>query len=124
MLRTVATTLIAGLIAAFTLSAASTVSAANAAIAFSQSTGNYGYSEGYYYLAGAKGAAMDNCPGCDAKIVVWASNGWCALAVGDDNGYGYGWASCKCEAERLALEQCGRNTCNGRIVVSVYSGCD
>jgi hypothetical protein len=120
MLRTIA----AAVFTATILAAASSAIAANAAIAFSQATGNYGYAVGYDCLPEARCAAMHNCPGCDSEVVVWARNGWCALAVGDDNGYGCAWASCKCEAERLALEHCKKNSCHGRIVVCVYSGCD
>jgi hypothetical protein len=107
--------------AAAMLATASTASAAHAAIAYSRSTGSIGWSWGYACRAHAEEAALDRCDGEDAEVVVWTCNGWCALAVGDDNIYAWAWATTKAEAETRALIECSRNTSNCRIAVCVYS---
>ncbi len=93
------------------------------AIAYSPSTGAYGYSYNCRSLAEAKQLALSYCDYEDARIVVWVRNGWCALAVGDDGAYGYAWASTQYEARRLALAYCQQYS-NGRcrIKVTVFSG--
>jgi hypothetical protein len=109
-------------VVAVTLSTVSIASADNAAIAFSQSTGKFGYSFGYCCRAHAEAAALSRCQVSDAKIVVWGENAWCALAVGSGNAYGWGWASSQADAERMALENCSKHAKDCRIVVRVFSG--
>jgi hypothetical protein len=118
MLRSI---LIAATTAAM-LATASIASAAHAAIAYSQSTGSFGYSWGYAYQDGAELAALDRCDGEDAEVVGWVRNGWCALAVGDGNGYGCAWGLTEAEAQENALIECSKNTTNCRIAACVYSG--
>src|SRR5438552_5382280 len=55
-----------------------------AAIAYSPSSGAYGYSVGFATRTGAEKEALAQCKGDDAQVPVWARNGWCCLAVGDD----------------------------------------
>src|SRR6266446_1862918 len=62
-----------------------------AAIAFSKSTGKYGYAYNYYSKSAAERAALARCPQADAKIVGWVKGGWLALAVGDNHAYGVAW---------------------------------
>jgi serine/threonine-protein kinase len=96
-----------------------------AAIAYSPSTGNIGYSYNCCSLAEARRLALDNCDGEDADVVTWARNAYCALALGDDAGaYGTAWGRTRAEAESLALQWCSQNTTNGYIARWVYSGCD
>ena len=90
-----------------------------AAIAFSQSTGSYGYGYGFDARSGAENEALAQCSGDDAKVVVWVKNGWCALAVGDDNAYGYGWAEDLGTARKIALAECRKRTTNSRVVICV-----
>ena len=94
-----------------------------AAIAYSRTTGKWGYSHGYGSRAGAEQAAVRRCPEDDAKILVWTRNSWCALALGDDKSfYGWAWAGSASEAKRLAMEKCRAGTTNCYIAVCVYSG--
>jgi hypothetical protein len=81
---------------------------AYAAIAYSQSTGQYGYSYGYDNLGAAENAAVGYANAPDAHVVVWVENGWAALAVNDDGGWGYGWSTnSQAEAEGYALNGAG-----------------
>jgi hypothetical protein len=87
------------------------------AIAFSESTGNWGYSTG-----GGRHApytALQYCKAPDAKIIAEKSDGWMALAVGDDkSAYGWGYAGNRFDAERFALEACRPRTKNVKIAFS------
>ena len=87
------------------------------AIAFSESTGNWAYSTG-----GGRSApyrALQNCKGPDAKIIAQESDCWMALALGDDKGiYGWGYAGNKADAEKNALDDCGKRTKNAKIAAS------
>src|SRR5579862_6346578 len=67
-----------------------------AAIAYSPSTGSYGYAYNYGSRGSAETAALRNCKAPDARIVTWVNNGFCALALGDDvgsYGIGYSWGN-------------------------------
>lgn len=85
------------------------------AIAFSQHSGNVGYSYNYRSRAAAEERALEEC-GRGCKVVVWFRNACGALATGDNNGYGSGWAASRREAERIALSGCGENVENCRVV--------
>jgi len=86
------------------------------AIAFSESTGRWGYSTG-----GGRRApymALQNCKEPDAKIIAMKPDCWLALATGDDKGaYGWGYAGNRLDAERNALEACRQQTKNAKIVL-------
>ena len=92
-----------------------------AAIAFSQATGSYGYGYGFDTRGDAEKEALAQCNGDDAQVVVWVKNGWCVLAVGDDNAYGYGWASDIGSARKKALAECRKLTANSRVLICVSS---
>jgi hypothetical protein len=92
-----------------------------AAIAYSEQTGNYGYSYGFNCSQDAENDALSRCNGCDAQVVVWVKNGWAALAVGDNGAYGWGWSgNCRADAENIARQNCSGD--NVRILCWVYSG--
>jgi hypothetical protein len=94
-----------------------------AAIAYSKSTGTYGYSYGFGTLAGAKAEALAHCDADDARIVAWVQNGYVSLALGNTVGaYGYGWASTGAEARARARAECQARTTGAYIAVTVYSG--
>jgi hypothetical protein len=90
------------------------------AIAFSESTGNWGYSTG-----GGRHApymALQCCAAPDAAIIAQESDGWLALAMGDDKSTcGWGYAGNRADAEKHALEACRKQTTNARIVLSFCS---
>jgi len=94
-----------------------------AAIAYSASTGKYGFSHGYSSRGCAEQAALGQCTVEDAHILVWARGNWCALALGDEVGeYGWAWAGTAERAKQRALEECRKHTTNCYIAVCVFSG--
>jgi hypothetical protein len=62
-----------------------------AAVAFSKSTGKYGYSWNQWSRARAESEALSECKADDAKIVGWVKFGWLVLVVGEGNAYAVGW---------------------------------
>ncbi len=93
------------------------------AIAFSDSTGAYGFSFQYRTRSGAELRAVDECtkrgaPDCEAKV--WF-RGCGSLAVGPDNVYGSAYADSKSEARDLAIgycqEQSGGRSCVSKVAV-------
>lgn len=86
-------------------------------IAYSQSTGRYGWSWGYGRSDAIR--ALEGCEAPDAQIVAGPAGWWLALALGDDtSAYGWGQAGNRADAERHALEACAERTENARIAVS------
>ncbi|OAI47591.1 hypothetical protein AYO44_01560 [Planctomycetaceae bacterium SCGC AG-212-F19] len=94
-----------------------------AAIAFSPSTGVYGSASECSSLADAERIAKTGCHEADVRIVAWAHNSWCALALSEGNTYGIGLAHTRQAAERLALEHCrGRSQKPCYVAVAVGTG--
>lgn len=86
------------------------------AIAFSESTGRWGYSPG-----GGRNApymAIQYCNAPDAKVIAQKFDCWMALALGDHNIYGWGYAGNSDDAERFALQECSKRTKNSKVVLS------
>jgi hypothetical protein len=79
------------------------------AIAFSQATGNYGYTYDYGSRGSAEQGALNNCGG-RCSIVLWFMNACGALATGGGNGYGTGWAGTRGRAEGIAMSNCRART--------------
>jgi hypothetical protein len=76
-----------------------------ASIAYSPSTGEYGYSHGWATRQQADATALSNCPAADARIVVWVENGWAALAKDSNGEWSTGWSlNSRAEAEDIAIE--------------------
>ncbi len=92
-----------------------------AAIAYSQSTGKAGIAWSSPYRASAEQQALAACPAPDAKVVIWVQDGWCALAVGDRNGYATAWGPSSEQVQRAALSDCGKVTANSKITVLLHS---
>jgi hypothetical protein len=88
-----------------------------AAIAYSESTGQYGYTYGYDDQCAAENDAIANSGACDARVVVEVENGWAALALGPDGTWGAAWSTRSlADAERMALGYTGNPGCS-RIAV-------
>jgi hypothetical protein len=87
-----------------------------AAIAFSQRSGNYGYSNDYGTRRSAEREALERCGGDDCTVVLWFRNACGALATGDDNGYGTGWATTRGEAEEIATSSCNEQAENCSVI--------
>lgn len=90
-----------------------------AAIAYSPSTGSYGYAYGWESQDSAEVDALSRCDGYDARAVVWVRNGWAALATNSSGAWATGWSNdSRAEAESNALS----GIRGGRILCWVYSG--
>lgn len=92
------------------------------AIAYSKSTGRWGYSYGYRDPSSANNAAMNRCDrdDCEVKLVCW--NGCGALAKGRDGGMGWGTAGPRSGAEVQALQECNGVDNNCEIICWACSG--
>jgi hypothetical protein len=93
-----------------------------AAVAYSTSTGEFGYAYNYYSLAEAKREALSTCPADDAEIVGWVQGGFLVLAIGEDNSYGIGWEYGDGASTRAAAAT-ARANCEShdtRVVKMVY----
>jgi len=78
------------------------------AIAYSRSTGLFGSARDCQTLAEAERIALSGCNAPDAKVVIWAHNAWCALAVADDRAYGFAWGHSEEQVKKEALEHCSQ----------------
>ena len=96
-----------------------------AAIAYSRSTGRFGYSSGFSAEVNARRESLKNCAARDCQVVVVVGNGYAALALGDDrSAYGYGYTKTDegvDKARRFALEACNERTKRCKVVVSIHS---
>ena len=91
-----------------------------AAIAYSPSTGRYGYATGCDSQGQAERRALRACATDDAEIEIWVEDGWAALAVDKDGNFATGWSTnSRGEAERIALGGVGKGK---RILCWVASG--
>jgi len=87
------------------------------AIAYSKSTGTYGYSYDYASRSEAEQAALSHCKRDDCEIKSWFKNSCGALAKAGNGALGYSWAAAnRQEAESIALEQCRKRGSNCRIL--------
>lgn len=88
------------------------------AIAYSPSTGSYGYSYDHASRARAEDGAYAECRkhASDCQVALWFRNACGALAVGDDGGWGTGWGSVLQRAESEALGVCGKHTSNCSVI--------
>jgi Tat protein secretion system quality control protein TatD with DNase activity len=93
-----------------------------AAIAYSESTGRCGDGRGFSDLEEAKAEAVRQCHAEDAKVVTWARNAWCSLAVGDNHHvHASHWGHTQAEAQDQAIATLSRAT-GVYILVSVFAG--
>ncbi len=91
-------------------------STTHGAIAYSKSTGGYGYAWGHATRADAERVALRNCDGADASIKVHGQNAWIAFAHGSDGATGWAWSdSSAADARRRAAAQCANHGALGRI---------
>jgi serine/threonine-protein kinase len=110
------------LIIALALGAGSSLQAATsyAAIAYSPSTGQWGYGNGYPSQSAAIARARRECGRGDARTF-WCKNAWIALAISDRSrgGFGWAWAPTAGAARSKALAQCRSRNPDARVVVCV-----
>jgi hypothetical protein len=106
------------------MSAGSAVSADNyGAIAFSSSTGKYGYSFDHTSRANAEARAMYECSarGRGCKVAIWFKNACGAVATGS-NGWGSAWGQTRNAAERAAINNCRQYTQQCRVLAWSCTG--
>jgi hypothetical protein len=108
---------------AFTVGIGSSLTAAAdsyAAIAYSPSTGRWGYGNGYPSQAQATTRALAECGQRDA-VTKWCKNAWIALALSNKSpgGYGWAWATTASVARSRALRECRARNPDAHIVVCV-----
>lgn len=92
-----------------------------AAVAWSPSTGRYGYSYNCRTYELARAMALEYCNASDARIVIWTRNGYIAIARGYGRSIGWARASDAETARRLALGQCLRFSNYAAIAVCVHA---
>ena len=87
------------------------------AIAFSQISGEHGFSSDYRTRIGAETRAIQDCRkfGGGCRIATWFKNGCGALAVGARKGWGAEWGHNRTEAETLAMRRCSSLTSDCKI---------
>ena len=91
-----------------------------AAIAYSEKTGQWGFSNEYKSLKEAGERALKECKSEDAKIVTWSSDGWwCALAKGTGGAFGFGSGPTAKKARDMALEECSKRAKECEVVACV-----
>jgi uncharacterized protein DUF4189 len=95
--------------------------AAWGAIAYSLSTGDYGYSEGYSARSEAERWAIKECGKNDCKVAAWFSNSCGAVATGDNEAYGGAQHNNEKRARELALSRCEKE--GGRNCEVIFSHC-
>lgn len=96
-----------------------------AAIAFSEGTGSYGFAYGHSSRASAERAALRECSGYDARVVVWAKNAWLVLALGHKRGaHGWAWSSTPSQAWERAIANCSKHTSGAHVSVCIYTNHD
>jgi hypothetical protein len=87
------------------------------AIAYSKSTGDFGYASGSARTVG--NSALKYCKQRDAAVLAVHNDYFLALATGDDKSTpGVGHAGNRADAEAMALEQCNKQTKNAKVVAS------
>jgi hypothetical protein len=89
------------------------------AIAYSASTGRFGWSFGQDDEATAEQMALGYCEAPDAAIVVWGEDSFIALALGDDGTFGWAWGGKQEEVAARAIASCPG--ANARLVVLIHS---
>jgi hypothetical protein len=91
-----------------------------AAIAFSPSTGRWGYGNGYATQAEATARAIRECGQSDAKTN-WCRNAWIALALSNESpgGWGSAWGVTAEAARSAATRECLARNPDAHVVVCV-----
>lgn len=93
-----------------------------ASIAYSTSTGQYGFAYGKPTAEEAEETALGFAEAEDAEVIVTVKNAWCALALGDDQeAYGYGFGDTMEDARRNAFKEAKKRTTGVFIAVCIAS---
>lgn len=87
------------------------------AIAYSPATGRYGWSYKADERATAENLAIQSCGAADAITLVWGSDVYLALALGEGGAYGSAWNTRRAAAEQQALQVCSRSGTNCQVAL-------
>jgi len=91
------------------------------AMAYSPSLGRQGWARSYPTLQAARLAALRNCGGRDARVIICApGQRYFALAVGDGGAAG-ATGRTPAEARRVALHECEQRTTHCQICLVIYA---
>lgn len=112
---------VAGVVFTTALAGASPAIAAYGAIAYSASTGKYGYSYNYDSQKNAERAALKHCKVSSCKVVLWYKNA-CGVVAKGDTGWGAAWAGSRTQASANAIKACSTRSRNCKAVVWSCSG--
>ncbi|KJS16732.1 MAG: hypothetical protein VR78_06945 [Hoeflea sp. BRH_c9] len=87
------------------------------AIAFSQTTGAYGYSFDMGSRRDAETRAMRECRSRskNCQVAIWFKNACGSVAIGA-NGWGSAWAGTRANAERAARNNCSKHTSGCKVL--------
>jgi serine/threonine-protein kinase len=90
------------------------------AIAYSSTTGSYGWSTGFNTRRAAEREALGNCGdrARDCEVATYFKNACGSLAAGSNGGWGANWGGHMGEAERKAMKICKQNDSGCSIVVT------
>jgi len=91
-------------------------------IAYSKSTGHWGYSYGYGDPTSANLGARNYCGKDDCEVMVVFWNGCGALAKGRNGGMGWGTAGSRSGAESQALQECNSIDSDCEVICWACSG--
>jgi len=90
-----------------------------AAIAYSKSTGQWGYGYQHGSVGDANREAIRQCKAPDAAVICWAKNGWyCAFADGPKS-YAGASAATAAEAKEKALKEANSISPGARIILCI-----
>jgi serine/threonine protein kinase, bacterial len=85
------------------------------ALAYSESSGRYGFAYDYASQAEAINSAVERCKARDCRGVVWFRNSCGAFAKGD-GAYGWGVGDSRAVAESKALAECRKRGGGCRMI--------
>ncbi|MEY2488722.1 MAG: hypothetical protein QOC70_664 [Verrucomicrobiota bacterium] len=94
-----------------------------AAVAFSPSTGRWGYGNGYPTKAEAIARARRECGRHRDAKTNWCKNSWIALAVSNQSsgGWGSAWGETEAAARAAAMAECLSRNPDAHVVICVPS---
>ena len=96
-----------------------------AAIAYSPTTGKWGYGCNYSTKAEALARAISECGSDDARTN-WCKNAWISLALSKKapGGWGSAWGDTRKQAEAASRKECRDRNPDAHIVVTVSATCE
>ena len=95
------------------------------AIAYSSSTGSYGWSNNYATRNAAENRALRECESFsgtgDCFVAVWVKDAWASLAKASNLAYGWAWNTDRSQAQINALQQCSQRGTDCSLVTTIQA---